>query len=158
MRCSTMSEIDMPALGPCCICGGEERICRIVLLDRRCAVPGHGWGCAICGLPPDGAAAVLCGPCCDLWRAGIAALKTACRGFPASDGRIPIDDLSPEPFVHDAAEHAAEFDDEFPDDDESDLDDYDPGEECGRWSNGRLRRECSKAATEFCDFECPYRD
>lgn len=31
------------------------------------------------------------------------------------------------------------------------------GEECGRWSNGRLLRYCAKAGTEECDFECPYR-
>lgn len=33
-----------------------------------------------------------------------------------------------------------------------------PGEECGRWRNGRLARYCAKAGTEECDFECPYRD
>ena len=33
-------------------------------------------------------------------------------------------------------------------------DDYDPGEECGRWSNGRLSKSCSKAGSEECDFEC----
>lgn len=33
-----------------------------------------------------------------------------------------------------------------------------PGDECGRWSNGRLGRYCAKAGTEECDFECPYRD
>jgi hypothetical protein len=32
-----------------------------------------------------------------------------------------------------------------------------PGEECGRWRNGRLGRYCAKAGTEECDFECPYR-
>ncbi len=33
-----------------------------------------------------------------------------------------------------------------------------PGDECGRWSNGRLTRSCALAGTEFCDFECPFRD
>jgi hypothetical protein len=32
------------------------------------------------------------------------------------------------------------------------------GEECGRWRNGRLSASCSKAGSEECDFECPYRD
>lgn len=32
-----------------------------------------------------------------------------------------------------------------------------PGEECGRWRNGRLGQFCAKAGTEECDFECPYR-
>jgi hypothetical protein len=44
-----------------------------------------------------------------------------------------------------------------------DDDDYDgelsyPGEECRRWSNGRLGPYCSKAGSEECDWECPYRD
>lgn len=34
--------------------------------------------------------------------------------------------------------------------------DHIPGEECGRWSNGRLGQQCSKAGSEECDFECPY--
>lgn len=32
-----------------------------------------------------------------------------------------------------------------------------PGEECGRWRDGALTKSCSKAGTEECDFECPYR-
>lgn len=47
------------------------------------------------------------------------------------------------------------FDDEDAFDEE---DEYDPGEECGRWDNGRLMRSCTKAGSEECDFECPYRD
>jgi hypothetical protein len=31
-----------------------------------------------------------------------------------------------------------------------------PGEECGRWWDGRLMAYCSKAGSEECDFECPY--
>jgi hypothetical protein len=31
----------------------------------------------------------------------------------------------------------------------------DPHEECGRWDNGRLTRNCAKAGTEDCVF-CPY--
>lgn len=49
--------------------------------------------------------------------------------------------------------------------DEIDADQFDddedgpePGDECGRWRNGRLARYCTKAGTEECDFECPYRD
>lgn len=46
---------------------------------------------------------------------------------------------------------------------DEDLRDFDEedgpeaGEECGRWSNGRLTKYCSKAGSEECDFECPYR-
>lgn len=32
------------------------------------------------------------------------------------------------------------------------------GAECGRWRNGSLSRSCSKAGSEECDFECPYRN
>lgn len=49
-----------------------------------------------------------------------------------------------------------EIDDEMGFDE--DEDGPDPGEDCGRWSNGRLTASCSKAGTEECDFECPYRD
>lgn len=45
-----------------------------------------------------------------------------------------------------------------PDDFADELDGPEPGEECGRWRNGRLDRYCTKAGTEECDFECPYRD
>lgn len=31
------------------------------------------------------------------------------------------------------------------------------GDDCGRWVNGRLTKSCSKAGSEDCDFECPYR-
>lgn len=37
-------------------------------------------------------------------------------------------------------------------------DDYDPGDDCGRWDNGRLAKLCRLAGTEFCDWECPYGD
>ena len=37
-----------------------------------------------------------------------------------------------------------------------DDEDYDPGEECERWENGWLSRYCSRAGTEFCDWDCPY--
>src|SRR5580693_8263066 len=38
-----------------------------------------------------------------------------------------------------------------------DDDGPEPGDECGRWSNGRLGQYCAKAGSEECDFECPYR-
>lgn len=46
-------------------------------------------------------------------------------------------------------------------DDEYDPDDYDPGEECGRWDQGAKGGMlpyyyCRQAGTEFCDWECPY--
>lgn len=44
---------------------------------------------------------------------------------------------------------------DYLDDDDLD-DDYDPGEDCGRWRNGRLGQQCTKAGSEECDWECPY--
>lgn len=43
-------------------------------------------------------------------------------------------------------------------DDEQDEDGYDMGEECGRWTDGRLDHSCTKAGSEECDWECPYRN
>ena len=51
------------------------------------------------------------------------------------------------------------IDEELSFDDMSSLNDqHEPGEECGRWRNGKLAQYCAKAGTEECDFECPYRD
>lgn len=47
---------------------------------------------------------------------------------------------------------------EYEDNDFDEEDDYDLGEECGRWMDGRLTHSCTKAGSEECDFECPYRD
>lgn len=49
-------------------------------------------------------------------------------------------------------------DDEYEYPDQYEMDDYDPGEECGRWVNGKLGRHCAQAGTEFCDWDCPYRN
>ena len=90
-----------PKLGPCCRCETTEGVHAIVMLARRCAVPGHGWGCVVCGLPSDGASAVLCDPCVVRWQAAPALLTIACRGYPGTDGRSPIAELPPGEFKHD---------------------------------------------------------
>lgn len=58
--------------------------------------------------------------------------------------------------MSDAHSHDDDHDDPFAWDDEE----YDAGEECGRWRNGKLVSvyHCLQAGTEFCDFDCPYRD
>jgi hypothetical protein len=96
---------DAPTLGPCCICEATEGVCSILMLPQRGVVKGHGWGCVVCGLPPDGAVAVLCNPCLAIYQAKEGALRFACRGYPASDGRVPIAELSAEPFDHDDSKH-----------------------------------------------------
>jgi hypothetical protein len=96
---------DGPDLGPCCICEGSENVHNIIMLHRRGVVPGHGWGCVTCGLPSDGASAVLCETCLPQWQADESLLKIACRGYPKSDGRIPIAELPAEIFDHDHSRH-----------------------------------------------------
>lgn len=96
---------DDPDLGSCCICGGADRVHAIVTLELKNQVPGHGWGCFVCRLPMDGASAVLCDDCCTGWQNGQVELQWACRGYPATDGRVPIGELT-EPHTHDpAVEH-----------------------------------------------------
>lgn len=93
-------------LGPCCICESDAGVTNILMLHRRCVIPGHGWGCVLCHLPPDGASAVLCGRCCALYRDGRAKLRFACRGYPGTEGRIAIESLPPDgTFGHDPACH-----------------------------------------------------
>jgi hypothetical protein len=95
----------MPSLGSCCICETFEGVMVILLINRRAPVPGHGWGCAICGLPSDGACAVFCEPCYEFIEAGASPIF-ACRGWPGSDGRIKFTELSDEHFDHIGAAHA----------------------------------------------------
>lgn len=45
-----------------------------------------------------------------------------------------------------------DIDHEVDDDDDDDF----SGDDCGRWSNGRLTSQCSLAGTEHCDWECPF--
>ncbi len=40
---------------------------------------------------------------------------------------------------------------------DDELDGPEPGEECGRWNNGKLMSHCTKAGSEECEWECPYR-
>ena len=82
------------SLGPCCICETTEGVRNILMLNKKCLVCGHGWGCVVCGLPSDGASAVLCDKCLILYHnEPKGALKFACRGYPAIEGLISIDQL-----------------------------------------------------------------
>ena len=94
-----------PNLGTCCICGTDRGVRNIMMLHVKNQVPGHGWGCVICNLPPDGASAILCDPCFELFQVyGETLLKFACRGYPATEGRVPIEELSV-PHEHDLSFH-----------------------------------------------------
>jgi len=91
---------DPPTLGPCCICEAETGARTIVMLPVKGVIPGHGWGCVLCKLPMDGASAVVCDECAGDLESGTKQLRFACRGYPATDGRVPIETLTV-PHEHD---------------------------------------------------------
>ena len=89
-------------LGPCCACGKEgPEVRHIVCLHQRSPTPGKGWGCLVCQLPPDGAVAVLCDDCLE----SEAEIVDVCVGRPGTDGRMPLRELSDEPFTHNLLYH-----------------------------------------------------
>jgi hypothetical protein len=97
------------SLGTCCICGGLEDVRNIINLPYKALTPGHGWGCVVCGLPPDGAIAVLCDGC--LEADPPKGLKFACDDFPAANKRVPIGELSSRAVSHehDMAKHGERY-------------------------------------------------
>lgn len=99
---------DTPDLGPCCICGERSAAVRnILMLPHPGPTPGRGWGCVQCGLPSNGATAVLCDPCLDLYQSGKQKLAYICTGYPADAeaGRTPIEEMSQDKFEHDMSFH-----------------------------------------------------
>lgn len=108
---------EAPNLGSCCICERSGPTVRnMVMLPKRAPIAGRGWGCMECHLPLDGVVAVVCDSCLgplNTYGQPIeveSRLRFACRGYPGSDGRIPIGDLDPAPFDHDPAFHRDELD------------------------------------------------
>lgn len=87
-------------LGRCCHCGTVDHVVNILCLHVKAPVPGSGWGCAVCGVPSNGAVAVLCNSC---------TLQNnpplfACFGSPTDGERVSVRELST-PFVHDLSFH-----------------------------------------------------
>jgi hypothetical protein len=95
------------SLGRCCICETYVGVTNAVMLDRRAPVPGTGWGCVVCRLPNDGAAAVLCDGCLDFIEAGVAPIYV-CDGYAKDDRRTLFCQLPPERFDHDEDKHRQE--------------------------------------------------
>lgn len=92
-------------LGPCCICERTHEVVNVVMLAKKAPQPGVGcWGCYECGLPMEGAVAVLCQECFALHRDGKAQIKFACVGAPRLGMRVPIASLT-EDFYHHRARH-----------------------------------------------------
>lgn len=85
--------------GPCCICGVDGRSGNIVLLDFKGTVPGTGWGCVACNTPMDGAAAVLCDSCLELYQGG-APIVDICDGFAGNGRRVKLSGFAKIPFGH----------------------------------------------------------
>jgi hypothetical protein len=98
----------MHGLGSCCICKTYRGVRNVVMLDFKTVVPGTGWGCLVCNLPPDGASAVLCDPCMRRYMEKEDKLKYICVGYPAQDDRARIDDIKREPHMHDLRKHQDE--------------------------------------------------
>ena len=94
-------EPDQTPLGSCCACGKEGREVRnIIMLDLKAPVPGTGWGCVVCGLPSDGAVAVVCDSCLENHEP----IRYACKGYAGQNVRVPVESLT-EKFEHDCSRH-----------------------------------------------------
>lgn len=90
-------EID---LGTCCACGCTESVRNVLMLEKKAPVPGTGWGCIVCGIPADGAVAVLCDTC----MASGLEIKKAIHGYPTEKKRCNLRTLTEE-FSHDSERH-----------------------------------------------------
>lgn len=94
---------ETPNLGRCCICEEYRDVLNIVCLGRKAPLPDTGWGCVVCGLPADGAIAVVCNYCMRE-REIPKDIPLVCCGYPGNDVRAPITDCT-EPFQHDEERH-----------------------------------------------------
>jgi len=92
-----------PTLGKCCVCEKEDETVRnIMMMHRRAPGPGgHGWGCCVCGLPPDGAIAVLCDDCLEQKFDP----RFVCEGYAYQNKRVPIENCPKGDFDHDLCKH-----------------------------------------------------
>jgi hypothetical protein len=97
---------ETPDLGSCCCCGKTGPSVRnVMMLKVKAPVAGRGWGCFVCGLPSDGAVAVLCDECLgDKPEGSQPDIKFACIGYPQENQRVPLDQLT-EPFDHIISRH-----------------------------------------------------
>lgn len=92
-------------LGGCCACRKRGPAVRnIMTLPFRSPTPGFGWGCIVCGLPNDGAVAVLCDACLK----ADAPIRDVCHGYPKENRRTARESLK-EAFDHDMRFHAGEL-------------------------------------------------
>jgi hypothetical protein len=91
-------------LGPCCHCMRDEQSANLLLLNYDAPIPGTGWGCAQCGLPDDGALAVMCDECMEAERE----VRYVCVGRPGAGARTPVESLTAA-FHHRLEHHPERF-------------------------------------------------
>ncbi len=93
-------------VGPCCKCGKEgPGVRQIIALDFEAPQANTGWGCLGCGLPNNGAVAVVCDSCLDSCLKNADEIKFVLDGWPAEKKRLPIDQFKKVPFEHDVKKH-----------------------------------------------------
>lgn len=90
-------------LGRCCACNGKRNVRNIILLSYKAPKEAVSkWGCFQCGLPFEGAAAVICDDCLD----SNAEIKYIMK---EGKSRLPVSACEPkQPFDHDPAKHPGE--------------------------------------------------
>ena len=92
--------------GPCCICESETDVLNIIQLDYK-VKSESGWGCIVCGVPAEGAVAIVCDPCFEKYSDTIEdEIRFLMDGrerripVPPIEGRIPHEhDLSRHPEI-----------------------------------------------------------
>lgn len=102
---SPASQTTCDSLG-CCGCG-QSIVTRlnVVMLDHKAAIAGTGWGCVQCGLPTDGAYAILCDLCAEADPI-VGSIREAVVGYPRGGGREPIEVTNARPrHEHDMSKH-----------------------------------------------------
>lgn len=101
--------------GTCCICTTEgceaNPVRTLIQLNWTAPVPGTGWGCVQCGVPCDGAIAVLCDSCAAGLRDGNHTIEGdlyhVVSGEVTGKGRMPakVWRRNREAFSHDYRKH-----------------------------------------------------
>jgi len=82
-----MGEKETIDFGSCCACGKEDKTVRnFVMLNVKGHIPGTGWGCVVCGIPADGATAVICDECVQR-NVRTEEIKWVIKGYPLEKGR-----------------------------------------------------------------------
>lgn len=97
-------------LGTCCACGCEPSaknpVRTLVMLDYKMPPgSGPGWGCFQCGLPTEGACAVVCDDCAEKMRFHKAEPRLIMTGVDDKRGRLAIDSFEKVPHLHDISKH-----------------------------------------------------